>query len=147
MSSSFPVLLGYLLVSLLWGCSNPFIKHAQVITSQRQAAAAAAAALKEGDETDKGHARNFFHSLLSGLRTFQDLRVLIPFLVNQTGSLVFFFLLSSEPVSIASPVCNSLTFVVTAVTSYAVFNEVVRYPVLLIVGTMLIVCGTYFCLM
>eukprot|EP01039_Chlorochromonas_danica_P002902 gene2902-3168_t len=140
---SFPVLLGYLLVSLLWGCSNPFIKHAQVITSQRQAAAH-----KGGeDEADKGHTRNFFQTLLSGLRTFQDLRVLIPFLVNQTGSLVFFFLLSSEPVSIASPVCNSLTFVVTAVTSYAVFNEVVRYPVLLIVGTMLIVCGTYFCLM
>eukprot|EP00981_Chlorochromonas_danica_P005602 scaffold1160_cov174-Ochromonas_danica.AAC.2 len=52
---SFPVLLGYLLVSLLWGCSNPFIKHAQVITSQRQAAAH-----KGGeDEADKGHTPDY----------------------------------------------------------------------------------------
>lgn len=133
---SLRAMFGYLLVSVLWGCSNPFIKHAQ--------------AMKFGqpinDEEDKGH-KSIFHGLLSGLYSFTDMRVFIPFIVNQTGSIVFYFLLSSEPVSIASPVCNSLTFVVTAVTSYAIFNEVVRHPFMLIVGTVLIICGTSLCML
>lgn len=134
---SFHAMFGYILVSLLWGCSNPFIKHAQAVTKVQSAA--------EEDESEKGH-KSLISSLFSWLNSFRDMRVLIPFVVNQTGSIVFFILLSKEPVSIASPVCNSLTFVVTAVTSYTLFNEVVRYPMMLIIGTVLIITGTTLCM-
>jgi hypothetical protein len=37
---------------------------------------------------------------------------------------VFLFLLSKEPVSVAAPVCNALTFVFTAITGYFIGEEV-----------------------
>lgn len=132
-------MLGYFLVSILWGCSNPFIKHAQALKLHDSAQS------PEEENGEKGH-KTSGSGMLSGLKSFADMRVLIPFLVNQMGSLVFYMLLSSEPVSVASPVCNSLTFLVTAVTSYALFKEVVSHPYMLIVGTVLIICGTTLCM-
>ncbi len=72
--------------------------------------------------------------------------MMIPFVGNQLGSIVFYFLLSTEPISIASPVCNSLSFLFTAITSYFVFHEIVKYPFLLLAGTVVIVAGTAVCL-
>jgi len=120
-------LLGYLLVSVLWGCTNPFIKHAQSNSS------------KENKEASK--------STLAVMKRFaKDYKMIIPFCINQCGSFMFYFLLSTEPVSIASPVCNSLTFLFTAITSYFVFNETVQHPLLLIGGTVFIITGTALCL-
>jgi hypothetical protein len=128
-------MLGYFIVSLLWGCSNPFIKHAQLLRSSRV------------EEVDREESEKDRKSIFSNLKSLtSDKKMLLPFLVNQSGSLVFFILLSSEPVSIASPVCNSLTFVVTAVTSYALFNEVVRNPFMLVIGTLFIISGTSLCM-
>jgi drug/metabolite transporter (DMT)-like permease len=120
-------LLGYLFVSVLWGCTNPFIKHAQSASNKDS---------KEGTK-----------STIAMLKKFsRDYKMLVPFFINQCGSLMFYFLLSTEPVSVASPVCNSLTFLFTAITSYFVFNETVQYPMLLIGGTFFIIAGTALCL-
>ena len=87
-------------------------------------------------------------SVFQTLKRFvQDLNIVIPWMLNQLGSVVFFILLSTEPISIASPVANALTFLFTAITSYTVFNERVRYPWLLILGTILIIGGTALCMM
>jgi multidrug transporter EmrE-like cation transporter len=176
-------MIGYLMVSLLWGCTNPFIKHAQV-----KAATSAESAAVNSDKTDHSvlvasstpisvatagqlshihpntsttnTATQLDRPPLSGIkkitgdsiyitlkRFVQDLNVLVPWMLNQLGSVGFFVLLSTEPVSIASPVVNSLTFLFTAITSYMVFNERVRHFWLLLLGTVLIVAGTALCMM
>ena len=120
-------LLGYLFVSVLWGCTNPFIKHAQTASNK--------------DSKDSNR------STFAAMKKFaKDYKMVVPFIINQCGSLMFYFLLSTEPVSVASPVCNSLTFLFTAITSYFVFNETVQYPLLLIGGTIFIIAGTALCL-
>lgn len=121
-------MLGYLIVGVLWGCSNPFIKHAQA----------------EGMELERSDSKrfSFFDSLY---RLFTKPRVLLPFVVNQSGSLVYYYLLSNEPVSRASPICNSLTFMFTAATGYACFGEGVRYPAMLVLGMISVLVGVYLC--
>jgi multidrug transporter EmrE-like cation transporter len=79
-------------------------------------------------------------------RFVKDYKMFFPFILNQSGSIVFYVLLSTEPISIASPVCNSLSFLFTAVTSYFIFNEVVKYPAYLLLGTVIIIIGTVVCM-
>lgn len=121
-------LIGYLIVGVLWGCSNPFIKYAQA----------------EGLEHERPESKR--QSFFDGLyRLFTKPRALIPFVVNQSGSFVYYYLLSNEPVSRASPICNSLTFLFTAATGYVCFGEEVRYPPLLGLGIVSVLCGVYLC--
>uniref|UniRef100_A0A8C3ER99 Uncharacterized protein n=1 Tax=Corvus moneduloides TaxID=1196302 RepID=A0A8C3ER99_CORMO len=44
------------------------------------------------------------------------LQYLVPFLLNQGGSLLFYLTLASTDLSLAVPLCNSLALVVTLVT-------------------------------
>lgn len=121
----FTAIFGYALVGVLWGCSNPFLKRAQADTQG----------------TDKGGDTNEGATLSTMKRLVTNPRMLIPFLINQSGSFVYYYLLSSEPVSRASPICNSLTFLFTAVTGYIWFGEEVRNPALLFVGVLFILGG------
>jgi drug/metabolite transporter (DMT)-like permease len=163
-------LAGYLLVSVLWGCTNPFIKHAQMntktessstnstgtsipsVASSNKLSHTLTSNAKQAPTTNtqtpqSGTPKPPPESIFQTLKRFvQDLNVLIPWMFNQLGSVVFFMLLSTEPISIASPVANSMTFLFTAVTSYTVFNERVRYPWLLICGTAFIIGGTVLCM-
>lgn len=127
---TFQSAIGYLVVSVLWGCTNPFIKHAQSNNK------------KEDEETQESKSLMYQFK-----RAVKEPRILIPFGFNQIGSLAFYALLSTEPVSIASPVCNSLTFLFTALTSYFVFNETVKYPFYLFIGSCFILYGTYLCML
>ncbi|XP_017591719.1 PREDICTED: transmembrane protein 234 [Corvus brachyrhynchos] len=43
-------------------------------------------------------------------------KYLVPFLLNQGGSLLFYLTLASTDLSLAVPLCNSLALVVTLVT-------------------------------
>lgn len=116
--------IGYALVGVLWGCSNPFIKRAQTDT-------------RETSPTDSKNSSVF--STIWRLLTTPKL--LVPFLINQSGSFVYYYLLSSEPVSRASPICNSLTFLFTALTGYIWFGEEVRNPLLLSIGIAFVLVG------
>ncbi|NXS62439.1 TM234 protein, partial [Brachypteracias leptosomus] len=41
---------------------------------------------------------------------------MVPFLLNQSGSLLFYLTLASTDLSLAVPLCNSLALIVTLVT-------------------------------
>jgi drug/metabolite transporter (DMT)-like permease len=129
---SLQAFFGYLLVGVLWGCTNPYMKHAQAVSNQNRDS-------KENKLESKSIVGNI-------RRMIKDYKLIIPFACNQCGSVVFYFLLSSQPISIASPVCNSLSFLFTAITSYFVFHEVVKHPVYLLAGTLLILLGTVICM-
>ena len=114
---------GYALVGILWGCSNPFIKHAQ----------------SETNSNVKSESKTTMWETIC--RLVSNPRMFVPFLINQSGSFVYYYLLSSEPVSRASPICNALTFLFTAITGYLWFGEEVKNPVLLCIGILFVLVG------
>ncbi|KAL0969599.1 hypothetical protein UPYG_G00229620 [Umbra pygmaea] len=97
--------LSLLLVAVLWGCTNPFLKRGT-----------------EGIE----HVRkeNRFLQFLAEVKfLFLNLKYLIPFLLNQSGSLVYYLTLASTDLSLAVPVANSLTFLFTLLTGKLLGEE------------------------
>lgn len=125
------VIVGYLCVGLLWGCTNPILKHYQLKAQQEETKRKGA--VKE----------SIWHSLY---RFLTNPMMLLPYAINQSGSVVYYFMLSREPVTIASPICNSLTFVITAVTGSLFFNEKIGDPLLMAIGVTLVVFGTFICM-
>lgn len=110
----------YIGVALLWGITNPFLKRQLPTTSSTETT---------------------FQILISFL---SDANKLLPFVINQAGSLLFYYLLANEPVTTASPICNSLTFAFTAVTAY-ILGERSQYPLALFAGVVCVLVGTYIC--
>ena len=105
----------------MWGCTNPYIKHAQelVANSKREVQTNSRQQKSSMNAYDDpmGHIGSFLKSSIG--RLFDLLTkpmLLLPYALNQTGSLIFYYLLSQEPVSQANPICNALTFVFTAIT-------------------------------
>ncbi|XP_073521796.1 transmembrane protein 234 [Phyllobates terribilis] len=90
--------LSLLTVSVLWGTTNPFLRRGA-----------------EGVEHVKveGRVRRLLHEAKFLLSNY---RYVVPFLLNQSGSLVFYITLASTDLSLAVPVCNSLALVFTMVT-------------------------------
>lgn len=98
-------LLSLLLVSVLWGCTNPLLKRGT-----------------EGIENVTKS--NRFYQLLAEIKfLFLNLKYLVPFLLNQSGSLVYYYTLSTTELSLAVPVANSLTFLCTLLTGKLLGEE------------------------
>lgn len=85
-------------MSVLWGCTNPFLKRGT-----------------EGIENVTKTSR--VAQVLAELRfLFLNVRYLLPFLLNQSGSVVYYYTLSTTELSFAVPVANSLTLLCTLLT-------------------------------
>ena len=118
------IILSYLIVGVLWGCTNPFIKHAQA---------------KHSDKHNNG----ILHILK---RFFTDPFLFLPFLLNQSGSFFFYYIISTQPISVASPICNALSFIFTAITGYWFFKEDLHSFGMLAIGIFFILLGSYICI-
>lgn len=126
----FRSVLGYVAVGVLWGCSNPFIKQAQ------------------GDSQSTNESAMNLSNIVQSLKTFiTNPRMFLPYMVNQSGSLIYYYMLSSEPVSRAGPICNSLTFMFTALTGYFYFREEVKNPGMLFLGVAIVIVSIAITLM
>ncbi len=118
--------LSYLIVGAVWGCSNPFVK--------------------KGSETMDVSGDSVLAKVVSTIKNlFSNPRLFVPMIINQCGSLMFYLLLASEDISIAVPICNSLTFVFTGLTSWLI-GEKIYEPLMLLFGVLLVVIGTALCL-
>ncbi|NXA03689.1 TM234 protein, partial [Sapayoa aenigma] len=72
---------------------------------------------------------------------------MVPFLLNQGGSLLFYLTLASTDLSLAVPLCNSLALIVTLVTGRILGEDVggkwaVAGMLLTILGISLCVAGS-----
>ncbi|XP_059908784.1 transmembrane protein 234 isoform X2 [Gadus macrocephalus] len=94
-----------LLVAILWGCTNPFLKRGT-----------------EGIEHVK-RTNKVLQVLAEVKFLFLNLQYLVPFLLNQLGSLVYYFTLATTDLSLAVPVTNSLTFLLTVLTGKILGEE------------------------
>lgn len=94
-----------MLVSALWGCTNPFLKRGTV-------------GIEKVSKTNK------ISQLFAEVKFLcLNLKYLIPFLLNQSGSLVYYYTLSTTDLSLAVPVANSLTFLNTLLTGKLLGEE------------------------
>nr|XP_020446401.1 transmembrane protein 234 [Monopterus albus] len=120
-------LLSLLLVSVLWGCTNPFLKRG-------------AEGIEHVTKTNR------VSQLLAELKfLFFNFRYLIPFLLNQSGSLVYYHTLSTTELSLAVPVTNSLTFLCTLLTGKLLGEEFGGKKA--VVGMFLTMAGITLCVM
>ena len=124
-SSSLKSFGSYLIVGILWGCTNPFIKRGQAAV----------------ENSSNNHSNKAWK-----IMRFLELRILVPFLINQCGSLLFYYLLSTEPLGIATPIVNCLTFVFTAITAILIKEETIESPLSMIIGIGLVILGLCICL-
>ncbi|XP_027557200.1 transmembrane protein 234 [Neopelma chrysocephalum] len=117
------------LVAVLWGGSSPFLR--------------AGAA---GMEDVRGRGR--LGQLLAEIRFLGlNYKYMVPFLLNQGGSLLFYLTLASTDLSLAVPLCNSLALVVTLVTGRILGEDVggkraVAGMLLTVLGVSLCVAGS-----
>ncbi|CAL1689848.1 unnamed protein product [Lasius platythorax] len=113
------------LVAVLWGVTNPFIKKGAQGLENVKASSVYGQFIKE----------------LVFLVT--KLKYILPFIINQCGSVLYFLTLQGTDISLAVPVSNSLTFVFTAITGWLLGEEKVHKNTYL--GMILILCGTTLC--
>ncbi|KFW88168.1 Transmembrane protein 234 [Phalacrocorax carbo] len=68
---------------------------------------------------------------------------MVPFLLNQGGSLLFYLTLGSTDLSLAVPLCNSLALIVTLVTGRILGEDIGGKRMLLtVLGVTLCVAGS-----
>ena len=91
---------GMIAVGLLWGCTNVFMKKG--------------ISFPEHDQT-----KNFFTNLLQDLKfLIINWKFILPFGINQLGSVLFTVLLGNNDFSLIVPISNALTFLFTFLTAY-----------------------------
>lgn len=113
------------LVAILWGVTNPFIKRGAQGLENVKATSIYGQFIKE------------FMFLIT------NLKYILPFLLNQCGSVLYFLTLQNTDISLAVPVSNSLTFVFTAITGWFLGEEKVHKNTYL--GMIFILFGTTLC--
>ncbi|XP_073970478.1 transmembrane protein 234 homolog isoform X1 [Rhodnius prolixus] len=92
--------LNFLLVGAFWGITNPFLKRS----------------LKGMDEVKKNsHINQLFADLYFLIFNW---KYLIPFLIANCGSVIYYFTLQKTDLTVAVPFSNSLAFLFTAVTGW-----------------------------
>ncbi|EQC40463.1 hypothetical protein SDRG_02357 [Saprolegnia diclina VS20] len=119
-------LLSFLLVGALWGCTNPLLKQESggaVYTRQSNAL------------------REYMYEFYC---TLTNWKFIIPFALNQSGSIAFVYFLGSSDISMAVPICNSFTFVFTALTS-RLLGETPKNPLYTYAGMTCVLLGVAIC--
>lgn len=115
----------FVVVAALWGATNPFIKQGS-----------------KGIEKIKTESK--FLQFIAELNfLFLNWKYLVPFLLNQTGSVVYYITLGSTDISLAVPITNSLTFVFT-ILSGRLLGEKIKYWETYI-GMVLVLAGVALC--
>uniref|UniRef100_UPI00358FD9CE transmembrane protein 234 isoform X1 n=1 Tax=Myxine glutinosa TaxID=7769 RepID=UPI00358FD9CE len=113
-------------VALLWGLSNPFLRRGA-----------------KGIETVKS--AGLVRQTLAELRfIFFNARYMIPFLINQLGSLLYYVTLASADLSLAVILTNSLTVIFTIISGAMLGERLGGKQAVL--GVFLTMCGLILCI-
>lgn len=106
MAASLGQVLALVLVAALWGGTQPLLKRASAGLQQV-------------------HERTWVRQLLQEMKTlFLNFEYLVPFLLNQCGSLLYYFTLASTDLTLAVPICNSLAIVFTLIVGKVLGEDI-----------------------
>lgn len=113
------------LVALLWGATNPLLRRG-------------------GAGIERVRAANRLLRLFAELKFLATTpRYLLPFLANQAGSLLYYLTIARADISLAVPITNSLTFVVTTLVGRALGEPTASHWTY--VGVVIVSCGVTLC--
>ncbi|KAI0217568.1 transmembrane protein 234, partial [Lamellibrachia satsuma] len=86
------------IVALLWGATNPFLKRGGEGIEK----------IKKDGVIQQFLAEVFFLAF--------NWKYMLPFVLNQSGSVLFYLTLASVDITLAVPITNSLTFICTGIS-------------------------------
>jgi hypothetical protein len=119
--------MSMIIVGALWGCTNPLLRKGSVEST------------KSSRRTSKNDS-----FLLASLKSFLNVKVWLPYALNQSGSIVFYILLAKSDLSLAVPICNSLALLFSIITSL-MLGEPMQKPFRSFLGATLVVVGVTIC--
>ncbi|KAI3629620.1 hypothetical protein MIR68_011055 [Amoeboaphelidium protococcarum] len=119
-------ILMFLVVGLLWGGTNPWLK----LAAQRQVPPQSLLMLPK--------------SLRQTVYLLTDYHYLLPLLLNLSGSILYYKTLRDYDLKMAVPIANSLTFIFTHLMGYAIGEPFGSYKTML--GISLVIAGVAVCL-
>jgi len=122
--------LWILVTAVLWGATDPLLKHFGAL------------ALEKERKTEPGEGRVNSKGLLRELREFfSDWRYSLAYFCNQLGSVAFVVALSQSDLSLAVSATNGLKFAVTFVVGRFVLGEKGKMAARETVGLALVLAG------
>ncbi|XP_013396674.1 transmembrane protein 234 [Lingula anatina] len=114
-------------VAFLWGATNPFIKRGSA-------------------GIEKIKRKNAALQFLAEIKFLVcSWKYMVPFLINQSGSVVYYLTLASADLSQAVPITNSLTFLFTTLSGTFLGEKVGGKETYL--GMLLVILGVSLCVM
>ncbi|XP_005353242.1 transmembrane protein 234 [Microtus ochrogaster] len=126
MAASLGQVLALLLVAALWGGTQPLLKRASAGLQQV-------------------HEQTWARQLLQEMKTlFLNTEYLMPFLLNQSGSLLYYLTLASTDLTLAVPICNSLAMVFTLIVGKILGEDVGGKQA--VAGMVLAITGVTLCI-
>ncbi|KAI9279826.1 transmembrane protein [Sporodiniella umbellata] len=121
-------LLGFILVAICWGATNPLIKRGS------------SGLEKISEKYPEGGLKKWFAELKY---LFTRWQYVLPLVINLSGSVVYYYTLGKADMSLAVPVTNSLTFLFSLLTGLALGESIGGKNAWL--GMALIVIGVAIC--
>ncbi|KAJ9084490.1 hypothetical protein DSO57_1023810 [Entomophthora muscae] len=119
--------LGFLLVAVCWGLTNPFIKSGS-----------------RGVTEVKASRPGWVHQTLAEYKyLFSQWKYVLPLLLNLSGSMVYYYTLGNSEISLAVPITNSLSLLFTLLGGF-LFNEKVQNKETYL-GMILVIIGVTLC--
>uniref|UniRef100_A0A8C7ZMN7 Transmembrane protein 234 n=1 Tax=Oryzias sinensis TaxID=183150 RepID=A0A8C7ZMN7_9TELE len=144
-------LLSLVLVSILWGCTNPFLKRGteglEKVTQPNRVSQILAEIkfLFLNFKVCFININSSTFKLDAWLISFSvSCQYLLPFLMNQAGSVFYYYTLSTTDLSLAVPVTNSLTLLCTLLTGKLLGEEFGGKKA--VVGMVLTMAGVSLCI-
>ena len=124
------------IVSLLCGCTNPLLRSG-----------ATEAENNDREEKDTAETKiSLLQSILNSLSKFKKPSVLVPYLLNQSGSIVYYKLLATSDLSNTIPMCNALAMVFSFIAGHFL-GERLDKPFQASIGCLLVTCGVIVCML
>jgi Putative transmembrane family 234 len=123
------------LVGAFWGCTNPFLRKGALEVSTQA---------KDKESSSSDNNGSLLQVMSNSATKFFNIRVWLPYALNQSGSILFYVALSRSDLTLAVPVCNALSLVFSVVASFAL-GEYVDKPGRAVLGSALVMIGVGIC--
>lgn len=117
----------FIVVALIWGFTNPFLKRGS----------------KDISRIETSNKLLKIWQQLKWLAT--NLPFVVPFLINQSGSILYYVTVARSDISLAVPVINSLTLLITTIIGILI-GEKIQSPKCYL-GMCMVVGGVATCLL
>ena len=132
LSKDLPLLV---IVGFIWGVTNPLMRRGVVKSS-----------LKSSDQEPSNPTTvKIGVKWLDSLLNFRKLSVLLPYGLNQCGSVIFYRLLAISDLTLAVPICNALALTFGSIMAW-ILGERVDNPFRAIFGCIMITLGVCICM-